>query len=306
LSLSFTPIRRLTGSPDLFLMITVKAPAKINWSLFVLDKRDDGYHNILSLLHGIGLYDLLEFELSDIIALESDLDLPCEQNLVFRAASLLKNYSGIKRGARITLKKEIPYGAGLGGGSSDAAYTLMALNELWELGLGKNELKSLGALLGADVPFFFEGPLAVAEGRGEQLTSLPVEMPYVLLLVKADCSVPTSWAYGALDEEVRGKTGSTGIEYKMANIQSIYRALLSGDIYSIAEIAHNDFENAVMQRYPAIRAVKEQMVRSGAVTAIMSGSGSTVFGLFNDESGALNAAGHFPSYFCRVVKTLTS
>src|SRR5208283_2003129 len=140
-------------------MLTVKAHAKINWSLLVLDKRDDGYHNILSLLHCIGLYDVLEFELSDTLTLESDMDIPFQQNLVYKAAALMKNYSGTAKGARIILKKEIPSGAGLGGGSSDAAHTLMALNDLWELDLGKAELKALGSALGSDVPFFFEGPL---------------------------------------------------------------------------------------------------------------------------------------------------
>ncbi len=284
-------------------MLTVKAPAKINWSLFVLDKREDGYHNILSLLHSIGLYDTLEFEPSDTLTLESDLDIPCEQDLVYKAASVLKNYSGTDKGARIVVRKEIPSGAGLGGGSSDAAYTLMALNNLWKLDLGKAELKALGSVLGSDVPFFFDGPLAEAEGRGERLTGLPVSRSYVLLLVKADCSVSTSWAYGALDGQ--GKMERGKIEDKKKNIRLIYQALASGDIYNIAGNAHNDFEDAVIRRYPVIGAVKEGLLNNGAVMAHMSGSGSTVFGLFNDEKGALNASGHFQSYFCRVVKTLT-
>ncbi len=286
-------------------MITVKAPAKINWSLFVLDKRGDGYHNILSLLHCIGLYDILEFELSDTLTLESDLDIPCERNLVYKAASLLKNYSGTEKGARIILRKEIPSGAGLGGGSSDAAYTLMALNDLWELDLGKAELKALGSSLGSDVPFFFDGPLAAAEGRGERLTSWPVAKSYVLLLVKADCSVSTSWAYGSLDREGEGKMASAQIENKKNNIQLTYRALAAGDIYSIAGNTHNDFEKSVIRHYPVIGAVKERLLKNGAVMALMSGSGSTVFGLFNDEIAALNASGNFQSYFCKVVKTLT-
>ncbi len=285
-------------------MLTVKAPAKINWSLFVLDKREDGYHNILSLLHCIGLYDILEFELSDNLVLESDMDIPCDQNLVYKAASLLKNHSGTGKGARIILRKEIPSGAGLGGGSSDAAYTLMALNNLWELDLGKAELKALGSVLGSDVPFFFEGPLAAAEGRGERLTSLPVARSYVLLLVKADCSVSTSWAYGALRVEGEGGPAAAKIENKKNNIQLIYRALASGDIYNIAGKAHNDFESAVIRQYPVIGAVKEQLLKSGALMAHMSGSGSAVFGLFNDENGALNASGNFQSYYCRVVRTL--
>ncbi len=286
-------------------MLTVKAPAKINWSLFVLDKREDGYHNILSLLHCIGLYDVLKFELSDTLTLESNVDIPCEGNLVYKAASLLKNHTGTEKGARIILKKEIPSGAGLGGGSSDAAYTLMALNNLWELDLDKAELKALGSALGSDVPFFFDGPLAAAEGRGERLTSLPVARAYVLLLVKADCSVSTSWAYGALDGEGEGKMAMTKIENKKNNIQLIYHALAAGDIYSISGNAHNDFENAVMRHYPVLGAVKEQLLKNGAVMALMSGSGSTVFGLFNDEAVAVKAAENFQPYFCRVVKTLT-
>ena len=284
-------------------MLTVKAPAKINWSLFVLDKREDGYHNILSLLHCIGLYDILEFELSDNLTLESDLDLPCERNLVYKAASLLKNYSGTEKGARIILRKEIPLGAGLGGGSSDAAHTLMALNNLWELDFGKAELKALGSALGSDVPFFFDGPLAEAEGRGERLTSVPVAKSYVLLLVKAGCSVSTSWAYGAVDSEGEGKVEK--IENKINNIQLIYRALAAGDIYSIAGNAHNDFENAVIGHYPVIGDVKERLLKNGAVMALMSGSGSTVFGLFEDENTALKASEKFQPFFCRVVKTLT-
>ncbi|MBF0559950.1 MAG: 4-(cytidine 5'-diphospho)-2-C-methyl-D-erythritol kinase [Nitrospirae bacterium] len=286
-------------------MLTVKAPAKINWSLFVLDKRQDGYHNILSLMQCIGLYDVIEFELSDTITLYSSLDLPNEQNLVFKAASLLKNYSGLNIGARIRLVKEIPSGAGLGGGSSDAAYTLMALNELWNMRLGKDQLKALGASLGSDVPFFFEGPLALAEGRGEQLSSLPAAVACVLLLVKVDCSVPTSWAYGALDSARPAQIRPSNVTAKKESIELIYRALASGDISGLAANMHNDFEDAVLQRYPVIGSVKERILKSGAVAALMSGSGSSVFGLFNDEGMALEAASHFPFYFCRVVKTLT-
>ncbi|MBF0506029.1 MAG: 4-(cytidine 5'-diphospho)-2-C-methyl-D-erythritol kinase [Nitrospirae bacterium] len=287
-------------------MLTVKAPAKINWSLFVLDKREDGYHNIVSLLQCIGLYDVIEFELSDGLTLESNLDLPFEQNLVYRAAVLLRDYAGIKKGARITLKKEIPSGAGLGGGSSDGAYTLMALNKLWELGLDNGELKLLGNKLGSDVPFFFNGPLALAEGRGERLTSLAVAMSHVLLLVKADCSVSTSWAYGELGRAVRGDIALTKTDNKINNIQFIYGAVAAGDLSSIARNARNDFEDAVIRQYPVIGTVKEQLIKSGAVMALMSGSGSAVFGLFEDENVALNAAGDFPSYFCKVVKTLIS
>lgn len=285
--------------------LTVRAPAKINWSLFVLDKREDGYHDILSLMQCIGLYDVIDFEPGDDITLESGLGIPPEQNLVFKAALSLKNYSGVKNGVRITLRKEIPSGAGLGGGSSDAAYTLMALNELWNAGLGSDQLRALGASLGSDVPFFFDGPLALAEGRGELLNSLPGAPALVLLLVKPECSVPTSWAYGEIDKQRPEKTDPSYIADKKASVQSLYRALVSGDLTGLAENMHNDFEDAITQRYPVVGSVKERLLESGAAAALMSGSGSTVFGLFNDENLALEAAKNFPSCFCRVARTLT-
>lgn len=285
-------------------MLTVKAPAKINWSLFVLDKREDGYHNIISLMQCIGLYDALGFELSDTLTLDSGLDLPDWQNLVFKAASLLKRHTGIDAGARITLSKGIPAGAGLGGGSSDAAYTLMALNDLLNAGLGVDQLRALGASLGSDVPFFFDGPLALAEGRGERLNSLPGAPDLVLLLVKPECSVPTSWAYGEIDKQRPESPDPSYIADKKASVQSLYRALVSGDLTGLAENMHNDFEDAITQRYPVIGSVKERLLESGASAALMSGSGSTVFGLFDDENLALKAAKDFPSCFCRVARTL--
>ncbi|MBF0559279.1 MAG: hypothetical protein HQL08_10925, partial [Nitrospirae bacterium] len=159
--------------------------------------------------------------------------------------------------------------------------------------------------LGSDVPFFFEGPLALAEGRGELLSTLPAAAECVLLLVKADCSVPTSWAYGALDSARPGNLLPSYVSTKKESIQLLYRSLASGDLCGSAENMHNDFEESVLRRYPVIGSVKERMLESGAVAALMSGSGSSVFGLFNDEGTALEAAKHFPSYFCRVVKTLT-
>lgn len=299
-------------------MLTLNAPAKINWSLYVLNKRDDGYHNIISLMHCIGLYDTLTFEPSDTIELVSDMDIPDNQNLVYKAALKLRSYAGTKMGAKIALKKEIPSGAGLGGGSSDAAYTLIGLNKLWGLGLNESELKGMGSGLGADVPFFFDCPIAVAEGKGEILTPLNISLPYTLLVVKPPISVSTAWAYEQIgargkgqgaettetgdDEQVASELTKTGD--KINNIKLIYGALKKGDTSFLKAKVHNDFECVIKQKHPVIGDVKEELLNAGAVLSIMSGSGSAVFGLFEDRDTAISVLSRFSSYWNRVVETL--
>lgn len=285
-------------------MFTVKAPAKINWSLYVLDERDDGYHNILTLMQCIGLYDSLTFEQAASIELVSGMDLPERQNIVFRAAEALRDYAGVRKGARIILVKDIPDGAGLGGGSSDAACALAGLDRLWGLGLGTDELCAIGSRLGSDVPFFFRGPLAIAGGRGEILTPLAVSRSYTVLLVKPPAAVSTGWAYGKLKASRAGGGELTKSVNKINNIQLIYEALEEGNTVAVGSLAHNDFENAVMEEYPVIGILKEAMLERGAVFSTMSGSGSAVFGLFDDRAKALAASGHFSSCFNRVVETL--
>ena len=137
-------------------MFTLKTPAKINWFLSVLGKREDGYHEILSLMQSISLYDHLTFEHSDRVEVITDADIPLEENLVYKAAVLLKEKLSVNKGAVITLRKEIPVSAGLGGGSSDAACALSGLNRLWELGLKDEELIKFGGMLGSDIPFFLK------------------------------------------------------------------------------------------------------------------------------------------------------
>ncbi|MFZ5996415.1 MAG: 4-(cytidine 5'-diphospho)-2-C-methyl-D-erythritol kinase [Nitrospirota bacterium] len=290
-------------------MLTIKAPAKINWTLSVLDKRADGYHNIRSLMHCITLCDTLSFSPADTLELITGMELPPEQNLVFKAARSLQQFTGCTRGARIVLNKEIPWGAGLGGGSSDAASALRGLNTLWELRLSEEELKMVGGTLGSDVPFFFDGPLALAEGRGEVLTPLAIEIPYTLLLVKPSVSVATAWAYGALSarrSSFAGRRELTNKGNSYNNIQLIYEALKVGDRTRLKALIRNDFEDEVIGRYPVIGALKGQLLACGAGLALMSGSGSTVFGLFENREQAVAASHQFAPYFCRVVETLTS
>jgi 4-diphosphocytidyl-2-C-methyl-D-erythritol kinase len=290
--------------------LVLRAPAKINWSLYVLNKRDDGYHNILSLMHCIGLYDILTFEYSDTIEIITDMDIPPQHNLVYKAAQSLQSHVGIKSGAKVILKKEIPAGAGLGGGSSDAAYTLMGLNKLWGLELKLNELKTIGSGLGSDVPFFFANmsgnPMAIAEGRGDILTPLKIDIPYTLLIIKPSISISTTWAYEKIDLKLETQSSKklTKTEDKINNINLIYNALKAGDISFLKSRIYNDFEDAVIEEYPVIGSLKEELLNVGASMAIMSGSGSAVFGLFEDRDRAVNASRQFSSHWNRVVETL--
>lgn len=296
-------------------MLNLMAPAKINWSLRVLSKRPDGYHNILSLMQCIGLYDHLLFDDSDGIELVTDMDMPVEDNLVFKAARELVEFAGVKKGARIILEKEIPTGAGLGGGSSDAAFTLIGLNKFWALGLGDEDLKEIGGRLGSDVPFFFDRPTAIAEGRGESLTRANISRSYSLLLVKPPVSIPTAWAYETLGHKtgVRESPGPpsdivelTKTGNNVNNIKLILNALNSHDFPVLGSLVHNDFEKVVMDRYPVVGGIKEGLLEAGAAMAIMSGSGSVVFGLFEDREAAFNASLRFLPFWHRVVETLAT
>lgn len=285
-------------------MITLKSPAKINWSLYVLNKRDDGYHNIISLMHCIGLHDTLVFEEAPDIRIVSDMNIRPELNLVYKAAHLLQARSGIRKGAVIALNKKIPHGAGLGGGSSNAASTLIGLNSLWKLGMDDESLRKIGAELGSDVPLFFHCPAAIAEGRGEVLTPLTIEVPYHILLVKPDVSVATVSAYKTLGREKDGLSLTKNKE-KINNIKLIYNALNTGDMRLLKRCLHNDFEDAVFNLHPLIGELKERLIAGGAAAAVMSGSGSTVFGIFESRQSAIQASKGFAGYWTAVVETLT-
>jgi 4-diphosphocytidyl-2-C-methyl-D-erythritol kinase len=288
-------------------MITLNPPAKINWSLYVLDKRYDGYHNIISLMQCIGLYDTLTLESAPALEFQSNMRIPRETNLVFKAAVALKEAAGRELGARIVLKKEIPSGAGLGGGSSDAAYALIGLNRLWELGLGLEDLKAVAAALGSDVPFFLDCPAALVRGRGEILHPVKISGALTLLIVKPEASVPTAWAYSKVADSRRAVNtifDLTNIEEKLNNIKLIIRALNEGPISLLRSVLHNDFEQIAIGRHSVIGEIKARMLSAGAVAAMMSGSGSAVFGIFGERESAIAAAKLFPSTWCRVAETL--
>lgn len=294
-------------------MFKLYAPAKINWSLNILDKREDGYHNIISLMHCIKLFDELTFESSDEIEIVSDLDIPLEENLVYKALLLLKKRYSISKGARIILKKTIPTGAGLGGGSSDAAYTLLGLNKLWNLSLSREELIEISLKIGSDVPFFLHCPICIVEGKGDIISPLHIPISYTLLLVKPSIDISTSWAYGKIAESRSYQRQNfekkafnrelTKYQEYRDNIKLAYKALSQKNIVQLKDLLKNDFEPIIITHFAVIGEIKEKLLQRGASIAMMSGSGSAVFGVYKDTQEALNASKGFRSFWHQVVET---
>jgi 4-diphosphocytidyl-2-C-methyl-D-erythritol kinase len=279
-------------------MLTLKTPAKINWFLHVMDKRRDGYHNLQSLMQCVSLYDTLSLEEYDDIDVLTESDIPPEKNLVYKAALLLNEKYGSKKGARITLKKDIPIEAGLGGGSTDAAAALRGLNSLWGLDVPEAELASLGASLGSDIPFFLSRTAALVEGRGERITPVELSAPHILLIVKPTLGVSAGWAYSQLEE--------LGKPSDYVFIKKLVMALENGDYPTLRDMASNDLEAPVLKSYPEIRELKDRLLDCGASLSVMSGSGSSVFGLFKSRSTAEEAVASFPQCWTAVVETLSA
>lgn len=282
-------------------MIVLDAPAKINWFLTVLCRRDDGYHNISSLMQCVSIADSLTLEEADRVEVVTDAGIPEQENLVYRAALLMKEKAGIKSGVRIALRKEIPLAAGLGGGSSDAAAALAGLNRLWGLNLSPGELSAVGEELGSDVPFFFQGPAAQVGGRGEIVFPFPLQRSCTLLLVKPPVGVSAAWAYAQVDKP----RCSQVLTKKDNTIKLFCRALEEGDFSFLSSLQKNDLEPLVAKRYPIIGEIKRKLLLKGAVFSSMSGSGPTVFGVFPSDEEAARAAEDFSPNWCRVVRTVT-
>ncbi len=257
--------------------IKTLAPAKVNLYLKILNKRPDGYHNIQTVMQPISLYDELEFELT-----EKDITITCDKkelastnNLAYKAATLLHQRHNPARGIHIHLKKRIPVAAGLGGGSSDAAAALQALNSLWNLNLTQARLLRLGVELGADVPFFIYRKAALAEGIGERLTPWP-SLSCWIVLIKPHFSVSTVWAYQNMNMDIN-KEGLTKPE-NYINILQLNWA--KNNLAAVAGSMHNDFEPLIARKYPLLNELKKQLLDSDSLGVLMSGSGPTVFGLY--------------------------
>lgn len=272
--------------------LVAEAFAKVNRSLVVLGKRTDGYHELDTVFQAVGLTDRLTFERSDLLTLHvDDPSIPSgAENLVLRAARALAEAVGCRPRAAITLEKRIPSGGGLGGGSSDAAVTLLGLSALWELDLPLDLLSEVGAQLGSDVPFFLHGGTARGLGRGERIEPLADFPPQAVVLVMPPFPVSTPAVFGRL--EARAWDGLRGGSFE------------AGD-----DPDRNDLEPAAEALFPTLRDVRDALGRAGADRARLSGSGSTVFGLFPDVATAAEAArgleGLPAGSAIRVVPTLT-
>ena len=262
---------------------SIIAPAKINFSLEVLGKRPDGYHEVRMLMAGVSLADELTFEAWPECVLECshpDLDTGAS-NIILKAARLFQKKAGDSSlGARILLKKNIPLGAGLAGGSTDAAAAFKGLNKLWDLKYSDEQLAKLSAMLGSDIPFCFQSGWAIASGRGEKLKHFEQRKKYHLVLLNPGFEVSTKWAYQNVDTTPGSKRNLSAL---------VYEALDAKDYERVNKIALNDLERVTAREHAVIGQMRQNLTDQGAAVTRMSGSGPTVWGLFKDETSALKA-----------------
>ena len=264
--------------------LDLKAYAKINLGLDVVRKREDGYHEVRMIMQTIRMYDQLDMRKSvepGIHLTTNKKYIPVdENNLVWRAAKLMMDTCGIMEGVSIHLHKVIPVAAGMAGGSSDAAATLVGMNRLFHCGLSKEKLMELGVQIGADVPYCVLRGTALAEGIGEKLTVLPPMPDCWILIGKPGISVSTKYVYTTLD---------LNTDTVHPDIDGMKKALEDGNLYGITERMGNVLQDVTIPAYPEVERIKEQMKTLGAVNAMMSGSGPTVFGIFDNEEKAQKA-----------------
>ena len=267
----------------------IRAPAKINLRLRVVGKRADGYHLLDTIMVPVSLYDEIiikkERKIGKKSALKDRLTVTCDdplvprgkKNLVYKAASLVLSGKGINESVRIRIHKRIPIGAGLGGGSTDAAATLVGLNRLLGLGYTLKRLEEISSTFGADVPFFVKGIPARARGIGECLTPLRGMPRLWLIILYPNFPVSTAWVYRNLPPKLTKAIVNTSINFSVGSPANLRKLLV------------NDLETVTMGRYPRIGLLKEELARQGAVGTLMSGSGSSVFGVFPSKRSAERA-----------------
>ena len=271
--------------------ITVFAPAKINLVLRILDRRPDGYHNLWSLMQTVQLEDELELCRSDN---HSTIILRCDEpslktdpsNLVYRAAAAVLEVSGLTVGLDMVLAKRIPMGAGLGGGSSDAAATILGLNRLLNLGWSAEKMAHISQTLGSDVPFFFFAPSAIVEGRGEKVTPVRIKGNRWIVLVNPGFPVETKWAYQQLSLSRTGVQRLSDVHAELGKASDLVWE-------EVLQAAENDFEATVFKAHPVLHTIKQTLLAKGAEAALLSGSGATIFGVFRDEATARRAEAGF-------------
>ena len=264
--------------------ISFKTPAKVNLGLHILGKREDGFHELETLFQMVNWCDEIKIE-----CLSRGLELVCNQpdiptdkgNLVIRAAHILQTrYPERCKGARIHLNKNIPHGAGLGGGSGNAAGVLLGLNFLWGLKLKREDLISVASELGSDVPFFLFSPCAIGRGRGEILEPVKNSIRFYVLMVYPGFAVSTASVYGNLKLKLTKREN---------NISILKNFLLQSEFAQLGATWSNDLELFVFKEYPGLSGIKKEMLALGAKGALLSGSGSTVFGIFDNPETANSA-----------------
>jgi 4-diphosphocytidyl-2-C-methyl-D-erythritol kinase len=257
--------------------IIIKSPAKINFGLNIISKRDDGFHNIETIFYPINLCDIITFEKSNSFAFNTNsvmLKKEIENNLIIKALRLIERHINKKINVSIQLEKNIPIGAGLGGGSSNAAHTLLSINELFDLKIPDEKIKEFSLILGSDVPFFLKSIPSFAKSRGEILNPIDFEINKPILIINPGIHISTKWAY----ENIKPKKPL----YTLGSIKKIDPT----NFNSYKEKIVNDFEDLVFANFPFLKEIKEKLYSHGAQFALMSGSGSTIFGIFGSLSEA--------------------
>lgn len=264
--------------------LALKAYGKINLGLDVLRKRPDGYHDLKMIMQMVDVYDdiiITKTDRKDEIVVATDkFVLENEKgNLAYMAAKLLFDEFDIHQGIEIKINKRIPIAGGMAGGSSDCATTLMGINEMFDLKLSKEDLMKRGVKLGADVPYCVLGKTAIAEGIGEILTPLPTPPSCYVIIAKPPVSVSTAFVYGNIrPDEIT----------KRPDIDGMAEAIKNGDLYKMSSLLYNVMEDVTVPEYPIIADIKKMMIENGALNSIMSGSGPTVFGIYDNLEKAEN------------------
>ena len=261
-----------------------KAYGKINLSLDVLGRKENGYHEVSMIMQTVGIYDTISLSKIDgdgILLTVSTKELPLDDNnIVYKAIRLIKEEYGIETGVSVHIEKQLPIAAGMGGGSADAAATLRGMNRLFNLELNETELEELGLKLGADVPFLIRGGIALAEGIGERLTELEPFPECALLIVKPKLGVSTKEVYEAFDSLS---------EVKHPDIDSVVKGLGKSSLCDIVKDLGNVLEEVTVRKHRIISEIKQLLLENGAVFSMMTGSGPTVFGVFESEKEAEEA-----------------
>lgn len=284
-------------------MVKEKAYAKVNLGLKVLDKRSDGYHNLEMVMASVDLFDELTFENSEYIDIITNNEMgKIEDNLIYKATKLIQETYGIRSNPKITVDKRIPIGGGLAGGSSDAAATIRGLNQLWKLGLTYEDMYSLALKLGSDVPFCLTGKIAYVGGRGELIIPLLASLNASLILVFPN--------YQCYTKEIFA--GFIGGNYAH-NISNVIKAIMENDLVRIGKSLFNDLEYvvnalALKNNKVPISQIKENLMANGCLGTTMSGSGSTVIGLCENDQKAREIVDkirlQFPSFTVKIVKII--